>query len=870
MPFSVIINAMEKRVFGILAHVDAGKTTLSEGLLYLSGAIKAAGRVDNKDAFLDTDSAEKARGITIYTKSARLVYEDREFILVDTPGHVDFSAEMERALSVLDYAILLISATDGVRGHTKTLWRLLSRHRIPTFVFVNKTDLPGTDKEEILNKIKSELSPNVMDFTVRDSEGFYEDVATASEALMDSYFEKGYIENSNIADLIKERKIFPCMFGSALKLEGVSEFLKVMSEYTKGSTYPDEFGAMTYKITRDPQGVRLTHLKLTGGSLKVKDILEEEKVNEIRLYSGEKYEVVKEAFAGDIVAVTGLTASVPGKVYGKGTARLTPSLEPVLVYSLKYPATTDVTTMLKIMRELEEEEPGLHVEYEERLKEIHVRLMGEVQTEILTDKIKQRFGIDVSFGKGKISYRETILDTVEGVGHFEPLRHYAEVHLKLEPLEQGSGLLFESTVSVDDLSLNWQRLVLTHLKEKEHRGVLTGSPITDMKITLVAGRAHLKHTEGGDFRQATYRAVRQGLMQASSRLLEPYYDFTLEIPDNMVGRAMTDLDRMSCTASVTESADGTSVLCGTGPVSTLNGYAKDVLAYTRGTGHISLAVSGYAPCHNEEEVIEAIGYDAQSDVRNTADSVFCSHGAGTVVPWFEVQNYMHLPYTIYGGESEEEEPAVLNHGTEKETEWFATTEEIDAILHRTSHANEKKVQVAHKGKSAALMERQRQNVKTENKAPVYKGTEIKERFLVIDGYNVVHAWPELKELAMKDLNAAAGRLMDIVSDYQGMTGYKTLLVFDAYRVRGHQTEEIKYHNITVVYTKTAETADHYIERYAHVNGKRYNVTVVTSDSAEQVIIRGGGCALMSSSEFYGEVCRAKEELRTVHGFSQTD
>lgn len=865
--FSVIIFPMKKNVIGILAHVDAGKTTLSEALLFTSGAIREAGRVDNKDAFLDTDAQEKQRGITIYTKSARLNYGDRELVLIDTPGHVDFSAEMERALSVLDTAILLISATDGIQAHTKTLWKLLRRHRIPTFIFVNKIDLFGFDKDNLLASLKKELSEGIVDFEKEGCESFYEDIATSSEDLLNRFLENGILDENDIKKQISERNIFPCFFGAALKLKGVDSFLASLTKYMPDAVYGNEFGALVYKITRDEKtGVRLTHLKITGGQLPVKGVLGEEKVNELRLYSGEKYETVREVMAGDIVSIPGLTLSKPGMIYGKAVSGLTPTLEPVLVYSLIYPRTTDITEMHRIMKELEEEEPGLKVEYSEALREIHVCLMGEVQTEILTEKIKNRYGLDISFGQGKIAYKETIVDVVEGVGHFEPLRHYAEVHLKIEPMERGSGLSFDSDVSVDDLALNWQRLVLTHLKEREHRGVLTGSLITDVKITLVAGKAHIKHTEGGDFRQATYRAVRQGLMQAESILLEPYYDFTLEIPNNMVGRAMTDLDRMYCTSNVSESAEGMSVLCGRGPVATLNGYAKDVLAYTKGTGHISLAVSGYDACHNTDEVLSKIGYDPESDIRNTADSVFCSQGAGTVIPWYEVPNYMHLPFTVYENDCSEE-VEVINHGTHKETEWFVTTEEIDSIIQKTAHANQKKQQTAYKGKSAALRERQRIAPKREEVTTVYKGTALKDKFMLIDGYNVVHAWPELKNIAEADINGAAQRLIDIVSNYQGSTGLNTILVFDAYKVKGHQREEVDYHNVHVVYTKTAETADHYIERYAHENGKKYDITVVTSDGVEQVIIRGAGCRLMSSMEFLAEVENEAKRLRETHGFN---
>ncbi|MCQ2519739.1 MAG: TetM/TetW/TetO/TetS family tetracycline resistance ribosomal protection protein [Lachnospiraceae bacterium] len=877
---------MKKVVCGILAHVDAGKTTLSEALLYKAGVIKTLGRVDSKNTYLDTDASERERGITIYTKSARLVLGDFEMILIDTPGHTDFSAEMERALSVLDMAVLLISASDGVSGHTKTLWSLLKRHNIPTVFFVNKMDLPDVEKTAILADLKRELSAYAMDFSVpgcigfdektiksrietgadvfptaTDAAEYFENAATATEDMMAEYFDKESVSGESTKEAFLNRKLFPCLFGSALKQDGVESLVNVLAYLAPVKNYPDEFGAYAYKITRDSQGVRLSHLKITGGSLKVKEMLGEEKVNELRLYSGDKYESAKEVFAGDIVAVPALSNTLPGTVFGIGTAGKLPSLEPVLEYAVLFDRSIDITRMHNVMKELEEEEPGLHVEYDEALREIHVRLMGEVQTEILSRRLHDDYGLDVSFGQGKISYRETINNVVEGVGHFEPLRHYAEVHLKMEPLERGSGLVFESEVSVNDLLLNWQRLILTHLKEREHRGVLTGSPVTDMKFTLVAGRAHLKHTEGGDFRQATYRAVRQGLMQAENVLLEPYYDFTLEIPDNMVGRAMTDLDRMFCTTTVSESVNGLSVLNGRGPVATLNGYARDVMAYTHGKGHISLVVAGYDKCHNPEEVIEARGYNPEADIRNTPDSVFCSHGAGVVVPWNEVHLHMHLPFSVgVSGESKEEKPLLPNHGTEKEREWFVSTEEIDSIINKTAYANTKSSHTSYKGRSSSLIERQRTKTVKENKETVYKGTTFKDKYMLIDGYNVIHAWPELKELAAIDLSAAAGRLIDIVSNYQGIMGYNTIVVFDAYKLPNHPREELVFHNIKVVYTKTAETADRYIERYSHENGKKYDITVVTSDGVEQVIIRGAGCNLLSSKDFLSEVNRASESI----------
>ena len=855
---------MRKIVTGILAHVDAGKTTLSEALLYEAGVLKKKGRVDTKDSFLDNNAWERERGITIFSKVARLNLGDLELILTDTPGHVDFSGEMERALNICDQAILIINASDGVQAHTKTVWKLLRQRQIPTFIFVNKIDLPGFDKERLITNLKKELSPEATDFSDIHTEQFYEEVATASETLLESYMEKGSLTDEEIRGAISASKVFPVFFGSALKGDGVSEFLNALREYSIEAPATDSFGAVCLKITRDKVGNRLTHLKLTGGTLKVKDILAEEKVNEIRLYSGEKYEAVPEAKATDIVAVTGLKNSRPGMVYGSAQPAHQTVIEPVLTYAIKYPDDVDRTTMHKILLELEEEEPNLKVEYSEATREIYVHLMGEVQTEILTREIEERFNIKVSFGVGNILYKETIENTVEGVGHFEPLRHYAEVHLKMEPLDRGVGLQFESDVSTDDLALNWQRLILTHLGEREHRGVLTGSPITDIKITLVAGKAHLKHTEGGDFRQATYRAVRQGLMMAESTLLEPFYFYELTVPENAVGRAMTDIDRMWGTAEISEQHDGISVIIGKAPVSTLNGYAKEVAAYTKGLGTLSVSLSGYEPCHNALEVIEKRAYSPENDLRNTPDSVFCSHGAGTVIPWNEVYNYMHLPLMGEAPADSTGDPTSGPYKPKERAEIFVTTEEIDEIINKTAYANRSGRQGSFKGISESMREKRRIGGKPINPpATAKKAAPPKEKYMLIDGYNVVHAWDELNNIAAKDLNGAAGRLMDIVSNYSAITGIKTILVFDAYKVPGHSTEENKYHNITVVYTKTAETADRYIERYAHENGKNYDIVVVTSDGVEQVIIRGAGCTLMSSRDFYEDCRRKNDDLKSM-------
>ncbi len=840
---------MKKIVTGILAHVDAGKTTLSESLLYAAGAIRKVGRVDTGDAFLDYNRRERDRGITIYAKFARFPLKESEIILADTPGHVDFSGEMERTLNICDQAILIISATDGIQSHTRTVWRLLRKHRIPTFIFVNKTDLPCPSRAEILKALKAGLSAEAADFSERDTDAFYEEIATGSEELLDLYMNSGTIPDAKITEAVSECRIFPVMFGSALKQEGIPEFLEVLEKYSVEPKTLPEFGAVCVKIDKDKGGNRLTHLKVTGGTLKVKDLINDEKINEIRLYSGERYESVKEVTATEICAVTGLKNTGQGDVYGCETRVPESVIEPVLVYSVEFPKGCDKQVMYRNLCELMEEEPGLRVEYNEETKDIFVHLMGEVQTEILAGEIEERFGVKVSFGTGKILYKETIEDTVEGVGHFEPLRHYAEVHLKMEPLERGKGLLFESEVSVNDLSLNWQRLVLTHLSERVHRGVLTGSPITDMKITLVAGRAHLKHTEGGDFRQATYRAVRQGLMQASSVLLEPFYFYELRVPESAVGRAMTDIDRMCGTAVVSNVENGIAEITGRAPVSTLNGYASEVAAYTKGVGALSVSLSGYDKCHNTEEVLERIGYDAASDLRNTADSVFCSRGAGVTVPWDEVFEYMHLPLTFGVNNADDDGEEMLLTAPKERTEAFLSVEEVDSIIDRAGNSNRK--------------EDKRVRRKQESKPVVYRGYTAKEKYLLIDGYNLVHAWEELNDLASRDINAAAGKLMDLVSDYSGMTGLNTILVFDAYKLKDHPTEELIYHNIRVVYTKTAETADRYIERYAHENGKKYDIVVVTSDGAEQIIIRGGGCTLQSCREFVKDFMMRKKNLPDI-------
>lgn len=856
---------MKKLVIGILAHVDAGKTTLSESMLYVSGRIRKLGRVDHKDAYLDTYELERARGITIFSKQAEFTIHDTNVTLLDTPGHVDFSAEMERTLQVLDYAILVVSGADGVQGHTKTLWRLLARYKIPVFLFINKMDQTGTDKDAILQQLKKELSGECVDFdsavnnTADCDEAFFEEVAMSDETLLEEYLETGTVAEEAIRRLIRERKVFPCFFGSALKVVGVDRFLDGIDYYTSEPVYPEEFGAKVFKISRDEQGNRLTYMKITGGILKVKDVCTQamEKVNQIRIYSGSKFEAVNEATAGTVCAVTGLTKTVPGEGIGIEEYSEAPMLVPVLTYQLVLPTGCDAALMLPKFLSLEEEIPELHIVWEEVTKTIQVQIMGEVQTEILKSIVKERFGIDVAFGSGSIVYKETITDVVEGVGHFEPLRHYAEVHLKLEPLERGSGLQFEADCSEDVLDRNWQRLVLTHLMEKEFKGVLTGSFITDLRITLVTGRAHQKHTEGGDFRQATYRAVRQGLKKAKSILLEPYYEFTLEVPESVLGRAMMDLERMNGRFEIRQTGQGMSVLNGTAPVAAIQHYQKEVIAYTKGHGKLTLEFSGYDECHNAEEVIKAIGYDSEHDLEQPTGSVFCAHGAGFVVPWNEVEKYMHLESVLNQTAVNSSSQNVVRQ-VKQEEEWMGT-EEIDAILERTYHANRKDKSSVVRGKATKRW--------ADSYAPVtrqYKNTTVQKEYLLVDGYNIIFSKEEMSELAKINMDSASHKLMDILCNYQGIRGCKVLLVFDAYRIEGHQTEIKTYHNIQVVYTKEAETADQFIEKFAHENADKYRITVATSDGVEQIIIRSKGCELLSARDFWKEIERADQQNRELY------
>ncbi len=848
---------------GLLAHVDAGKTTLSESMLYLSGRIRQQGRVDHGNAYLDTYELERARGITIFSKQAELVFGELEVTLLDTPGHVDFSAEMERTLRVLDYAILVINGADGVQGHTETLWKLLKQYRIPVFLFINKMDQNGTDAEKLLEELRVKLSGSCIRFgEAEDSEEFLENVAMAEEQVLETYLEHGTIERGEISRLIWERKVFPCYFGSALKNIGVKEFLAGLECYAKERSYPEEFGAKVYKIARDPQGNRLTYLKVTGGVLKVRDLIRyqdvEEKVSQIRIYSGEKYDAVQEVRAGRVCAVTGLTKTYPGEGLGAEPPSEGPVLTPVLNYQLILPEGCDTHGMLLKLRQLEEEDPELHIVWNEELGEIHAQLMGEVQTEILQSMIRERFQTEVTFGPGNIVYKETIKRPAEGVGHFEPLRHYAEVHLLLEPGESGSGLVFAADCSEDVLDRNWQRLILTHLAEKEHRGVLTGSSITDMKITLVAGRAHLKHTEGGDFRQATYRAVRQGLKSTESVLLEPYYEFRMEIPAEFVGRALTDIQRMAGEFQTPDTEGDFAVITGSAPVSEMRDYQLEVTSYTKGRGRLFCTLKGYAPCHNAEEVIEQIGYDSEGDLDNPTGSVFCAHGAGFHVSWDQVPDHMHLEY-VWTPEAEKEKSAI----EAKKGQGSVQSGRVSSSFSRSVEEDKELEEIFLR--TYGKIERKRPIAERRVESPEERQKRIRkdqmEEYLLVDGYNVIFAWEDLKELAKVNIEGARNKLMDVLCNYQGFKKCNLILVFDAYKVQGQELGVQKYHNIYVVYTKEAETADQYIEKVVHEIGRKYHVTVATSDNVEQVVTLGQGGKLLSARELRTEVEEVQRQIR---------
>lgn len=895
---------MKKLVVGILAHVDSGKTTLSEAMLYTAGKIRKLGRVDHKDAYLDTDAQERERGITIFSKQAVFTYDGMEITLLDTPGHVDFSAEMERTLQVLDYAILVINGMDGVQSHTDTLWKLLKRYEIPTFIFVNKMDMEGTDKDAVFQNIRKKLDGDCVDFSSGDRD---EQIAMADERLLDTYLDSGMVETEDIIEAILDRKIFPCFWGSALKLSGVQELLDAMNTYMVMPAYNAEFGGRIFKISRDAKGERLTYMKVTGGSLKCREQIEgtEGKVNQIRIYSGARYETVEEASAGTICAVTGLGETSAGQGVGCEQENVFAGLEPVLSYKVSYPEDKDAVVVLRDIRQLEEEEPELHVEFAQETGEIFVKVMGQVQLQVLTQIIKDRFGYLISFGMGRIIYKETLAEPVMGVGHFEPLRHYAEVHLLMEPLEPGSGMQFDTICSEDVLDKNWQRLILTHLEEKEYRGVLTGAPITDMKITVTAGRAHQKHTEGGDFRQATYRAVRQGLMMGECRLLEPVYAFRLEIPTEMTGRAMNDITRMHGRFAQPEIEGEMSILTGTAPVATMQEYQQDVTAYTRGQGKLSCTLQGYEPCHNEDEVLAASTYDPELDMVNPASSVFCAHGAGYIVDWYDVYDMMHVKedpgFALAGMED------VLRNITSEPTEADEDNrkrmarerqdagapvydeKELEDIFVRTYGSNSREnaaynkagfnrhnksvseadwyvKKAAEHGKSkTAGAQTPSVGSKTADtgiaRPGAYRKQKGEKEYLLVDGYNVIFAWDDLKALAAVNIDSARDKLIDVMSNYQGYVGCELILVFDAYKVKQNPGSITKHGNIHVVYTKEAETADMYIEKTTHELGRKYKVTVASSDGLEQLIIMGQGALRMSSRGLREEVERVNQILR---------
>jgi len=846
---------MKRIVTGILAHVDSGKTTLSEGLLYSAGEIRKKGRVDHKDTFLDTNEMERERGITIFAKQAVLKINDSIITLLDTPGHVDFSAETERTLGVLDYAVLVISGTDGVQSHTETLWHLLKNHNIPVFIFVNKMDISSYDKNTLLHNLKAKISENCIDFGNGFDAEFYENAAMCDEEAMQSFLDSGKVENNLICLMIKQRKLFPVFFGSALKQEGVDEFLKLFAEFTTPDEERENFSAKVFKITQDEQGNRLTHMKITGGKLKVKEVISgtdkaknewNEKVNAIRIYSGNKFTMSETAEQGCVCAVTGLTSTYPGEGLGAEESVSEYALEPVFLYKVRINDGTDNAVALAKLKKLEEEEPQLNVFWNEYLKEIHLRLMGEIQCEILKRVILERFDMDIDFDKGGIVYKETIKNTVEGVGHYEPLRHYAEVHLLMEAGEKGSGVVFESACSEDELAKNWQRLILSHLSEKEHIGVLTGSPITDIKITLAGGKAHLKHTEGGDFRQATYRAVRHGLMKAQNVLLEPWYSFTLEVPTTSLGRAMTDIERMGGQISYPENMGERSVIKGKAPVEKMRDYRQELIVYTKGRGQLSYNLCGYEPCTEQDRIVSQIGYDPESDIENTADSVFCSHGAGFLVKWDEVEEYMHLDSCM----AEKKKEQIKEFRIEKKVP--ATDEELMRIFERTYG----KVNI------------KPQHVLKTSKRPTPPKTHVKVKkydktYLLVDGYNIIFADSELKTLSKDNLDLARNTLINRLCSYKSVRECEIIIVFDAYKVKGNHREIEKINDISIVYTKEAETADAYIEKTSQELSKNNRVQVATSDALEQIIIMGSGALRVSASQLLADLKNAEKEIENL-------
>ena len=827
-------------VLGILAHVDAGKTTLSEAMLYLSGKLKKLGRVDHRNSFLDNNSLERARGITIFSKQAVMPLGEMTVTLLDTPGHVDFSAEAERSLQVLDYAVLVISGTDGVQAHTETLWKLLERYNVPVLIFVTKMDLPGCDRQEIMDGLRTRLSERCVDFSA-EGDALFESAAMCSEEAMDEYIETGSIGTKRMRDMLRRREIFPCCFGSGLRTEGVAEFLDMLELYARPGDYSEDFSARVYKIARDAQGNRMTFMKVTGGTLRVRSLMKyadrdgnafEEKISQLRIYSGAKYDTAETVLPGQICAALGLTETYPGQGLGAAGDFAEPLLEPVMSYRVILPPQSDPAVLLPKLMQLDQEDPQLHIVWNERTREISVQLMGRVQAEIFRSLVKERFDTDITLDTGRIMYRETIKDTVEGVGHFEPLRHYAEVHLLLEPLPRGSGIELSSSCPEDELDRSWQRLILTHLAEKQHIGVLTGSPVTDIRFTLAAGRAHIKHTEGGDFRQATYRAVRQGLMQAESVLLEPWYSFVLEVPAEQIGRAISDVRAMNGEIDSPEDAGGMMRLEGAAPVAGMNEYMQELLAYTHGRGRLSLTPGGYRACRDQQKIADAIGYEPERDTDNPADSVFCSHGAGVNIPWDQVKDYMHLESCL---KPPVEETAPI--AAPRYRSLSIDDRELEAIMER-EFGKIKRPQYSARQVNAAASE------------PVF---EKKPEFIIVDGYNLIFAWDELKKLAADSLNLARGRLMDMLSNYCGFTKAKLVLVFDGFRTPGNPGSREDYHNINVAFTKDGETGDAYIERLADEIGKNYSVRVVTSDNLIRLSALRSGVLRCSSGEFKNEV-----------------
>lgn len=839
-------DAKKHITIGITAHVDSGKTTLAEAMLYKSGKIRKLGRVDNGDSALDTDSIERNRGITIFAHQAEFDIDDTHISLLDTPGHIDFSAETERTMRVLDYAVLVISGTDGIQSHTMTLWKLLSRYEVPVFIFINKMDLIGADRKSVLEKIQNRLSNMCTDFSGTEAQ-IIENTAMCSDEYMEKYLSEGTLSDDDIVQAIKQRQIFPCCFGSALKMDGIDRFMELIGRYTTEPERTSEFGAMVYKISYDPKGSRLTHLKVVNGELKMRTELTYTdqdgneltgKVSSLRIYSGEKFRNAESASAGEVCAVTGLPSTFAGQGLGSIRNSDRALLEPVMTYNVAIPDEINIHEALKDMRRLEDEDPQLHILWNEQLREIHIQLMGAVQLEVLTEMIKQRFGYKVEFLNGAIAYKETIKNIVEGVGHYEPLKHYAEVHVLLEPLERGSGIKIDTIVPEDELDRNWQRLILTHFEEKEHIGVLTGSPITDIKITLAAGKAHVKHTEGGDFRQATYRAIRQGLRNAESVLLEPYYDYEIEIPSDCVGRVISDLQHMSAEFSSPEITGNMAVISGTAPVSELNGYQQELISFTKGRGRLSCSVGGYCECHDAERVIEQIGYDCDGDTENSADSIFCSHGAGYMVKWNEVPDYMHIPSCLKDDDEHEDEEVRIGKA-KRFIENAVSEKELMEIFERTyGKINVDPRRAFKKSKAVSIENKQ-------VKLPNYEGPD----YLLVDGYNIIFAWDDLKKISEENLDAARAELVNMMCNYQGYAGCELILVFDAYKVKGKHREVERHSNINIVYTKESETADSYIERVTHELSKKHRVRVATSDGQEQMIILGNGALRISATDF---------------------